>query len=66
MSFKAKRVSEVNTMVDHDGIHLVREVMIRCGLLLNANGYWEIAQLLQHLQDTIQHRPMEFAGSSVQ
>ena len=66
MNLAVKCVSEVNAMMDHDGIPLVRKAMIRCGLALNTNGCWEIAQLFQHLQDIIQRYPMEFAGNPVQ
>ena len=66
MNLEVKRVSEVNDMVDHDGIPLVREAIILCGLALNTNGYWEITKLFQHLQDMIRRYPMEFAGNSVQ
>ena len=49
MNLEAKCVSEVNAMVDHDGIQLFRKAMIRCGLALSTNGFWEIKQLFQHL-----------------
>ena len=52
MYLAVKCVRELNAMIDHDGIPLVRKAMIRCGLALNANG-WEITQLFQHLQDII-------------
>ena len=66
MNLAVDFVSEVNDMIDHDEIPFVRKAMIRCGLALNKNCCWEIAQLFQHLQDVIQRYPMEFAGSEVQ
>ena len=35
---EVKCVKEENAMVDHDGIPLIRNVMIRCALALNTNG----------------------------
>ena len=66
MNLAVECVSEVNASIDHDGIPSVRKAMITCGLALNTNGCWEIAQLFQHPQDIIQSYPMEFAGSEVQ
>ena len=45
---------------------LVRKAMIRFGLALNTNRSWQIKQLFQHLQDTTQRYPIEFAGSAVE
>ena len=39
----------VNFMIDHNGITIVREAMIRSGLALNTNGCGDIVQLFQHL-----------------
>ena len=51
MNLEVKCVSEVNAMVDHDEIPLVRKAMIRCGLRPNKNGRWEITYFSQHLQE---------------
>ena len=40
MNLAVKCVSEVNAMVNHDGVPLVRKAMIQCGLALNTNGRW--------------------------
>ena len=66
MNLAEKCVSEVNAMIDHDGIPVVRKAMINSGLELNTNGCWERTQLFQHLQDIIQRYPMEFSGSEVE
>ena len=66
MNLAVKCVSEVDGMIDRDGIPLLRKAMIRCGLALNTNGCWEITRLFQHIQDIIQRHPMEFAESPVQ
>ena len=51
MNLSVKYVSEVNAMIDNDGIPLFRKAIIRCGLAQNTYGCWEIKQLFQHLQD---------------
>ena len=66
MNFAFICLSEVNAMIDRDGISFARKVLTRCGLTLNINGCWEITQLFQYLQDIIQRYWMEFAVSSVQ
>ena len=65
MNFAVKSVSEMDAKVDHDGITLVRKVIIRCSLALDKNGCWEITELFQHLRDIIQRYPTEFAGNPV-
>ena len=52
-------VSEVNPMIRHGGIPLVRKAMIRFGLALNTNNCWEITQLFQCLEHIIQRYAME-------
>ena len=66
MNLAVKCASEVNAVIDHNGIPLVRKAMIRCGLALNTNGCWEIIQLFLHLQAIMQRHPMEFARIPVQ
>ena len=66
MNFAVEYGSEKNAIINHNGILLVRQAMIGCGLVLNTNGFWEITELLEHLKDTIQHDPMEFAEIIVQ
>ena len=38
MSLAAESVGYINSMVDNDGMRLVRKAMIRCGLSLNSTG----------------------------
>ena len=66
MNFAVECGSEKNTIINHNRILLVRQAMIRCGLVLNENGCWEITELLEHLKDIRQHYPMEFAEIIVQ
>ena len=66
MNLAVKCVREVNAIIDHNGISLVRKAMIRCGLALNTNGCWEITQMFQHLKDIMQRLSMKFAGSAVE
>ena len=42
INLTVKCESEVNAMIDHDGIPSVRKAMIRRSLALNTNGCWEI------------------------
>ena len=66
MNLEIKCVSQVNAIVYHDGIPLVRKAIMRHGLPLNANGFWEIKKLFKHLRDMMQLCQMEFPGNSVQ
>ena len=66
MNLQVKCVSEVNGMINCDGIPLVRKAMIQCGLALYTNGCWEITQIFKRLRHILQRYPMEFAGSPVQ
>ena len=61
-----KLVSEMNAMIDYNGVPLVRKAIICSVLALNANSCKEIILLLQHLKDIIQHSQKEFAISAVQ
>ena len=66
MNLTVKCVIEVNAMIYHYGIPVIRKAMIRCGLALNTNGCWELTKLFQNLQDIIQRYPKEFSGSEVE
>ena len=59
-------IAQTHAMVDHDGISLVRKAVVRFDLALNTNVCREITQLFQHLQDSIQRYPVEFAECSVE
>ena len=54
MNLAVECVSEVSAMTDHDGIPLFGKAIVRSGFALNANVYWEIMQLFQHLEDITQ------------
>ena len=59
-------VSEVDSVIDHDGIPLVRKAIIRYGLALSTSVCWEITKLFQHLLDIILRCSMEFAEYAVE
>ena len=58
-------VVNINSLVDNDGMPLVRKAMIRCGLSLNSTRQSEKTQLFQHLQDATDKHRLEFEGQNL-
>ena len=61
MNLTVKCVSEVNAMVDYDGVRLIRKATIQCSLAHKTNSCREITQLFQQLQEIALRYPIEFA-----
>jgi len=50
---------------DKESVLHIRKAMIRCGMSLNLNGFWEERQLSPELKKIIKNYPSNFNGEVV-
>jgi len=65
MNLAKKCIESVNSMVDDNGIPLVRKAMIKCGLSCDIDGVWRTEMLSAELREICNKYPENFNGTAL-